>query len=167
LTVNSVTKPYGRLTPTYYQRSHAAQKEDHVGMPGRASVADCGNFRVVRRRDRNHLDFDAFKKTSHYQRFYRDAGIADRITISFPLTADHESFSMIDRYQTKPRRRLFNLCEATLAGRAILGAPQLHRRLFLGNGFLMADKPLRPTKRQILTALLTGMTEKQIAAMTE
>jgi DNA-binding CsgD family transcriptional regulator len=105
-------------------------------------------------------------RSSHYRRYYRDAGIADRIMVSFPLTPDHGSFFLIDRFQTKPRRRLFTLREASLAGRAIHGAPHLHRRLFLGNGLLMADKLLSPMERQILQGLLTRLTEKQIAAST-
>ncbi len=160
------TEHYGKLTPTYYKRSHEAQKEDHIGMDSRATMAGCGNFRAMSIRDRSYLDFAAFKKTSHYKRYYRDAGIADRIMVSFPLTPGHESFFLIDRFQSAPRRRLFNRREVAMAGKAIHGAPQLHRRLFLGNGLLVGDKLLSPMERQILNGLLTGLTEKQLAAST-
>ena len=155
---------YGKLTPTYYNRSHEAQKEAHVGMDSRASMAGCGTFRALLFRDPRFIDFAAFKKTPHYKRYYRDAGIADRILVSFPLTPDHESFFMVDRFQGKPRRRLFKLRDADLAGEVIHGVPHLHRRLFLGNGLLMGDKLLSPTERQVLNGLLTGLTEKQLAA---
>jgi DNA-binding CsgD family transcriptional regulator len=157
---------YGKLTPTYYERSHEAQKEDHVGMDSRATMSGCGRFRSYRIRDRRYLDFAAFEQTAHYQRYYRDGGIHDRIMVGFPVTTDCESFFLIDRWQADPQPRLFSLAEATLAGDAVRGAPWLHRRLFLDNGLLMADKLLSPMERQILRALLTGVTEKDLAAST-
>ena len=157
------TEHYGKLTPTYYERSHEAKKEDHVGMDSRASMAGNGRFRVHRIRDKDYLDFAAFKKTPHYRRYYRDAGIVDRILIGFPVTPDHESYFLIDRFQGETRRPLFTLAEATLAGDAVRGVPELHRRLFLGNGLLMGDKLLSPMEREILRGLLTGQTEKEIA----
>jgi DNA-binding CsgD family transcriptional regulator len=157
---------YGKLTPTYYQRSHEAQKEDHVGMDSRATMAGCGRFRAYRIRDRRYLDFAEFEKTAHYRRYYRDGGIHDRIMVGFPVTADCESFFLIDRWQADPQPRLFTLRDATLAGDAARGAAWLHRRLFLGNGLLMADKLLSPMERQILRALLTGVTEKDLALST-
>ncbi len=156
---------YGKLTPTYYERSHEAKKEDHVGMDSRALMAGCGGFRVVRIRDDNFVNFSIFKETSHYKRYYRDGGIEDRVAIGFPITATRESFFMIDRFQeTKPRRRHFSLREATQIGDAVRGLPELHRRLFLGSGLLMTDKPLSPVERQILQGLLTSQSEKEIAA---
>lgn len=88
---------YGKLTPTYYQRSHEPQKEDHVGMDSRASMAGCGCFRVYRIRDRRYLNFAEFEKTAHYRRYYLEGGIHDRIMVGFPVTADCESFFLIDR----------------------------------------------------------------------
>lgn len=154
---------YGKLTPTYYERSHEPQKEDHVGMDSRASMAGCGRFRVYRIRDRRYLNFAAFEKTSHYRRYYLEGGIHDRIMIGFPVTADCESFFLIDRFRADPPPRLFSLREATLAGDAVRGAPWLHRRLFLANGLFMADKLLSPMEREILRGLLTGQNENQIA----
>ncbi len=154
---------YGKLTPTYYDRSHEAKKEDHVGMDSRASMAGAGRFRFFRIRDKDYLDFAVFKKTAHYKRYYLDGGIADRIGVGFPVGANHESFFLIDRFQTKSRRRLFTLAEATLAGQAIRGVPQLHRHLLLNNGLLVGDKLLSPMERALLQGLLTGQAEKEIA----
>jgi DNA-binding CsgD family transcriptional regulator len=135
-------------------------------MDSRASISGCGHFRVFRVRDRRFLNFAAFAKTSHYRRYYRDAGILDRMMAAFPVTADCESFFIIDRFQANPEPPLFSLREATLVGDAVRGVPWLHRRLFLGNGLLMADKLLSPMERQILRALLTGVTEKELAEAT-
>lgn len=160
------TEHYGKLTPTYYERSHQKKKEDHVGMDSQASMAGCGRFRVARIRDKSYLNFAVFKKTPHYKRYYEEGGIADRIMIGFPVGPDHESFFLIDRFDTKPSPRLFNLREATLAGDAVRGVPELHRRLFLGNGLMMGDKLLSPMERQILRGLLNGLAEKEIAIST-
>lgn len=100
---------YGKLTPTYYERSHEAKKEDHVGMDSRASMQGCGHFRVYRIRDRRYLNFAEFEKTAHYRRYYLGGGIYDRIMVGFPVTADCESFFLIDRFRANPEPALFSL----------------------------------------------------------
>jgi len=157
---------YGKLTPTYYARSHG-EKLDHVGMTGRASLAGVGRFRMHRTRH-GWIDFAAFRRTLHYELYYRREGIVDRITIGFPVNVDAESFLLIDRQNTEGgrRRRPFTAREAALVGSAVRGLPELHRRLFLSHGLFGNDKPLSPTERRILHGLLAGQTEKKIAAAT-
>ncbi|ACB75007.1 helix-turn-helix transcriptional regulator [Opitutus terrae] len=151
----------GKLTPAFHDRSHDERRDAHVGMPGRASLAGAGRFRVHRLRD-GWIDFVAFKRTLHYQLYYRDQGIVDRMTIGFPATPDAESFLLIDRQG--PRRRPFTAREAALAGGAARGIPELHRRLFLTHGLFTGDRPLSPAAREILHGLLSGLSEKEIAA---
>jgi len=153
---------YGKLTPTYYDRSHEAKDEDHVGMDSRASMSGCGRFRVGHIRNKNFVDFAAFQKTAHYQRYYRDGGIADRFMVGCPVSVDRESLWMVDRFRSTGKRP-FTTTETLRIGDALRGVPWLHRRLLLGNGLLMADKLLSPLEREILKGLLTGQTEKEIA----
>lgn len=157
---------YGKLTPTYYERSHEG-KIDHVGMTGRASLAGAGRFRVHRLRD-GWIDFAEFRRTAHYKLYYRDHGIVDRMTIAVPVSADAESFLLIDRRRTPggERRRPFTAGDAALAGGAARGVPELHRRVLLDHGLLDGDKPLGPAERRVLRGLLSGRSEKQIAATT-
>jgi DNA-binding CsgD family transcriptional regulator len=159
---------YGKLTPTYYARSHE-EKIDHVGMTGRASLAGAGRFRVHRLRD-GWIDFAAFRRTLHYRLYYRDHRIVDRMTVGYPVDADSESFLLIDRINPREgdgaRRRPFSARDAALVAGAVRGVPELHRRLFLDYGLRESDKPLSPTEQRILRALLSGRTEKQIAAAT-
>ena len=155
---------YGKLDRTYYQRSHEAKKFDHVGIGSRAIMASSGRFRIIRLRDGKFFDFAEFKKSAHYQLYYIDAGIADRFAVGFPVTADLESYFLVDRFQARPRRRLFSHREGDLIGHALRGIPFLHRRLLLANGLLASDKPLSPVEREVLQGLLTGRTENQIAA---
>src|SRR5262245_36272705 len=121
---------YGKLTATYYVRSHEEKKDAHVGMNGRASLAGAGRFRVHRLRD-GWIDFAAFRRTLHYELYYRGDGIVDRMTVGFPVSPDAESFLLIDRRNTEGgrRRRPFNAREAALVGGAVRGVPELHRRL--------------------------------------
>jgi len=155
---------YGKLTPTYRSRSHEP-KIDHVGLTGRASLAGTGRFRVHRLRDRDWIDFAAFRRTAHYRMYYRDAGILDRIWIGYPVNDRCESFFLIDRYR-RAGRRLFTRAEADLAGLAVRSVPGLHRRLFLANGLATGDKPFSPAERRVLAGLLDGLTEKEIAGAT-
>lgn len=151
---------YGKLTPSYYDRPHDHKRDTHVGMTGRASLAGAGRFRVHRLRD-GWIDFAAFKRTLHYKLYYRGEGIVDRMTIGFPVADGAESFLLIDRQG--PGRRPFTAREAALAGGAVRGVPELHRRLLLSHGLLVGEKPLSPTERHILRCLLTGLAEKEIA----
>ncbi|OIR14879.1 bacterial regulatory protein, luxR family [mine drainage metagenome] len=154
---------YGKLTPTYYRRSHHEQQEAHVGMATRALLSAAGKFRVHRLRD-GWIDLKAFRRSLHYRLYYAEQGIADRIWIGIPVTSRHEAFFLVDRHQRPgARRRPFTAEEATCAGHAARGAMELLRRLFLDHGLLLNAKPFSPRERQILHALLTGRTEKEIA----
>lgn len=159
-----LSEHYGKLTPTYYSRSHEDRKDAHVGMTSRAAMAGAGKFRVHRMRD-GWIDFRAFEKTLHYELYYRDPGIEDRIWIGFPINPNSESFFLIDRFRGRGRKaRLhFSMEEAMLAAAAVRGIPEFHRRLFLSNGLMVGDKPLSPTERHILQGLLGGRPEKEIA----
>jgi DNA-binding CsgD family transcriptional regulator len=156
---------YGKLTTTYYRRSHA-EKLMHVGMTGRASLAGAGAFRAHRLRDGSFVDYAAFKRTEHYRLYYREPGIVDRMTIGFPVSAGAESFFLIDRFRRAAgaRRRPFTARDAAIAGGAVCGLPMLHRQLVLSHGLLAGNKLLSPVERQILKGLIGGDTEKRIAA---
>ena len=155
---------YGKLTPTFHLRSHA-DKIDHVGMTGRASLAETGKFRAHSLHDGEWLDFAAFRKTVHYKLYYQIPGIMDRMTIGFPVSDRCESFFMIDRYKRRgrPARRIFTREETAFAGFASRSVPSLHRRLLLGNGLLFGEKTLSPAEQRILSLLLDGWSEKEIA----
>jgi len=155
----------GKLTPTFYKRSHAAKDAAHIGLDSRATMSGCGRFRVHRLRD-GFFDFAAFRRTLHYKLYYEEPGIVDRIMIGFPVTSNRESFFLIDRFRGKgpARRAHFSRAEAELAGHAAAGVPELHRRLFLNCGLFVGDKLLSPTEQKVLEGLLRGDTEKAIAA---
>lgn len=157
------TEHYGKLTPTYYERSHDEKREAHVGMTGYASLAGAGRFRAHSLRD-GWIDYAAFEKTLHYRLYFEIPGIIDRITIGYPITDGAESFFMIDRYRKADGSGCpFSPEEVRLAGSVARGVPELHRRLFLSHGLLMGDKPFSPMERKIMHHLLTERSEKEIA----
>jgi DNA-binding CsgD family transcriptional regulator len=158
---------YGRLTRSYYERSHRDQvRRVHAGMTGTASLAGAGTFRAHRLRDADFLDFAAFKRTEHYRLYYRNPGIADRVTVGFPVHADAESFFLIDRYHTRAdgaRGRPFAARDVAIAAGALRGVRSLHRQLMMSHGLLTGDKLLSPVERQILFGLLRACSEREIA----
>jgi DNA-binding CsgD family transcriptional regulator len=152
-----------KQAPSHYRRMLDPAQDAHIGLTARASLAGAGSFRVHRLRD-GWIDFAAFKHTPHYRLYYRDQGIVDRMIVAFPVAEGAESFLLLDRQG--PDRRPFTARDAALAGAAVLGAPELHRRLFLAHGLLVSTKPSSPMERQVLHHLLTGLSEKQIASRT-
>jgi DNA-binding CsgD family transcriptional regulator len=157
---------YGKLTASYYQPRDTQHLEPHIGMASRALVEGAGKFRAHRMRD-GWIDFATFRKTTHYQLYYREMGIADRMWVAFPLDDGAESVFLLDRHQSEcgsPNR--FIKREADLAATALRGIPEFHRRLFLYNGLQTGGKPFSPMERQIVCGLLTGKTEKEIAETT-
>lgn len=159
---------YGRLTRGYYERSHRDEvRLVHAGMTGTASLAGAGTFRAHRLRDPDFLDFAAFRRTEHYRLYYRIPGIVDRITVGFPVHSDAESFFLIDRYRARgdgARGRPFAARDVAVAAGALRGVRGLHRQLMMSHGLFSGDKLLSPVERHILSGLLRGDTEREIAA---
>jgi DNA-binding CsgD family transcriptional regulator len=170
------SKEYAKLRAAYYNTEHYAKAAItrpegrdrnrallHSGMTGRAMMALAGKFRVHRLRD-GWVDFATFEKTEHYDRYYRDQGISDRMHVGFPLNADAESIFMIDRRKPGGRgRATFTDREAAMVEMALRGIREFHRRLFLDRGLLMGATPLTALQQRIVRGLLTKMTEKELA----
>ncbi len=168
------TKAYAKVLAAYYDKEHRGrtvvatnpQKQAreramfHSGMAGRKMLAMAGAFRVVRVRD-GRIDFEAFRKTGHYDLYYRQQGLTDKMAVGFPLNADAESIFLIDR-----TRGRFTDRHAALLQVALRGCREVHRRLFLDNGLLAGGTPLTPLQRRIVQGLLSGLTEKEIALTT-
>jgi len=164
---------YAKVLAAYYQVEHYAktaapnrrkwEKERallHSGMTGRKMLALAGSFRVFRLRD-GWVDFEAFRRTEHYDLYYRKAGLADRIHAGFPFDADTESLFLVDR-----KRGAFTDRHKALVEMALRGNREFHRRLFLDHGLLNGNFPLTPLQRRIVHGLLSGLSEKEIAAAT-
>lgn len=141
------------------QRINRMNKDD-PGQATRSLVETAGQFRVHRLRAGDLVDFEDFRRTDHYDFFYRSLGIADRIWVVFPVSREAECYYCIDKQG--PRRR-FSAADAELAGTVMRGIKWFHRQLLLSHGLGLAETPLTPAEKRALRLLVTGDCEKTIA----
>ncbi len=122
------------------------------------NVAGAGSFRVNRLADLVPGEwFDA----PYYRRYYREVGNNDTIWAGIPINEDAESYVGIHRDLEHP---FFTPDERDLVGYALRGLKWFFRRQMLSHGLTVASTPLTATEREVLGGLLTGLSEKQIAA---
>lgn len=136
-----------------------ALRTSEPGQTTRAVVAAAGQFRVSSL-GTGFVDNDAFQKTAHYDYFYREPGISDRIWAAFPVNVDTESLFVFDTYDAG---RNFSTDELHAVSQALRGVKWFHCRLLLSRGLGISDKPLSPSEQRIIPELLTGAAEKLIA----
>ncbi len=107
------------------------------------------------------VDFEAFQRTAHYEAFYRQRRLVDRLWAVFPVNRDSESYFLVDHVGS---RRRFSASDAELVAYALRGIKWFHRKLLLSHNLLLANMPITSAQRRVLLQLLTGRTEKEIAA---
>lgn len=122
------------------------------------NVAGAGSFRVNRVVDLVSPDwFDS----PYYQAYFRELGIGDSIWAGIPINEDAESYFGIHRYIGHP---FFTEEERDAVAYTLRGLKWFLRQQMLSHGLLVASFPLTPVERQVLQGLLTGLSEKEIAA---
>jgi len=155
-----ITAKYQKLVESMFQRNSQVDSISQVGITSHTLMQGAGKIQVRRMRD-GWIPFREFERSEHYRIHYTELGISDRIWISIPLNADTESIFLIDRSRNAPR---FSKQEAFFAATILRGISGFHRRLFLSRGLLIGDKSLSPVFQRIVQKLLTGMSEREIAA---
>lgn len=122
------------------------------------NVAGAGTFRVNRLADLVPVEwFDS----PYYHSHYCGVGHTDAIWTGSPVNADAESYLGIFRGEEHPR---FTIEERDTLAYALRGLKWFQRQQMLNHGLLVASSPLTPVERQVLNGLLTGLSEKEIAA---
>lgn len=149
---------YQELIAWWFQRNKKIEPGFQIGLATHALVAGAGKFRAHRLRD-GWIPYAKFRRSEHYKLHYTELGITDRMWVSVPLNADAESILLLDR----SRAPHFSKGDIALATMVLRGIRGFHRQLFLSAGLLIGDTPLSPMARRIVTKLLTGMSEKEIA----
>ncbi len=134
-------------------------KED-PGATTLALLAQAGRFRAHRLHAGELVDFEAFRRTDHYDYYYRQLDISDRLWVVFPVSDDAECYYCIDKYG---KRRRFSESDLALAATVMRGVKWFHRQLMLSHGLGIADAPLTGAERRTLQALVTGEPVKTIA----
>jgi DNA-binding CsgD family transcriptional regulator len=141
------------------QREAGAVDAGHTTL---ALFSEAGNHRTRRLYD-GLVNTECFFRTPHYRLHFERFGIVDRLWSIFPVSDSAEAYFVFDLIKTDRR---FSTEDATLVATIIRGLRWLHLRLFLAYGILVAEKPLSPTKRQIVHLLLTGKSEREISLET-
>ena len=156
---------YGRLTPAYFADTPRADADLHMGETTRNLIQGAGQFRAHRLRD-GFVDYPTFRQTEHYRLYYTELGISDRIWVISPVDAHTESTFVLDRHRRagQGHRQPFTDRDTALAAAVLQGRRAFHRQMILSNGALRGVKILSPLKRRILLCLLTGQSDKEIAA---
>lgn len=121
------------------------------------AVKEAGKFRGHSfRRD---LPPDWFE-TPFYQTFWSAFDIYDAVFVGFPVNQDAESHFGFHRIAIQSP---FSEAEIARLAYALRGIKWFHRRLMLSHGLMLASSPLSPSERKVLSLMLTGRSEKEIA----
>ena len=122
------------------------------------NVAGAGTFRVNRLVD---LVSPRWFESDYCRDHYHGVGITDTIWAGIPINEDTESYFGIKRHTDHPP---FTEEEREVVAYALRGLKWFLRQQMLSHGLLVANAPLTPVERQVLHGLLSGQSEKEIAA---
>lgn len=125
-------------------------------------VRDAGRFRVL---IQHEIVPGGWLGSELHDRVYAPFGIQDIILVATPLGPDVESWFVFERIQHPDP--CFGQDERTLLDFAVRPLHWLHHRIMLQRGIILADKPLTPSERRMLSELLTDKSEREIAETLE
>lgn len=134
--------------------------DDPAGDTTRAAVAHAGRFRIHHLRG-GFVDLEKFQQTQHYDFFYRQTNVNDRLWGCFPVTPNSESIFVLDKVG---EGRVFGENEIRLAGMYLRGLKWFHRQALISHGLGVFSVPLTPVEHRVLCSLLAGYSEKEIAS---
>lgn len=132
------------------------------GATNMALAAGVGRFRAYTLQSGELVDLDAFRRTEHYDFYYRRLGVHDRMWVAFPVDADAESVFCFDRFGDQAA---FTRDELGLAAFTLRGLKWFHHQLLLGSGVGLCAEPLTDSERRIIPLLLSGASERDMAGL--
>ena len=155
------------LHPQYHDPKHykkVVKATDHadleLGATNIALGASSGRFRAYTLQGGRLVDLAAFQQTAHYDFYYRQHDIRDRIWVVSPVNADTESYFCFDRLGEQPH---FDDDDLELAAFALRGVKWFHHQLMLSHGLGLCEDPLTPAEQRVIQGLLSGASEREIA----
>jgi DNA-binding CsgD family transcriptional regulator len=151
------------LHPSAHLDEAVRQQEARLSLPDVdlttvRNVAMAGRLRAFRLVD---LAPSEWFESESYRRYYLGVGHVDAIWAGCPVSEDVEVHFGLHRAVGHPR---FTEPERDVALSALRGLRWFHRQYLLSHGLLVARSPLSPTERRVLQGLLSGLSEKEIAA---
>jgi DNA-binding CsgD family transcriptional regulator len=133
--------------------------EDKLGDTSRAIASMAGQFRAHTLLG-GLVDMAEFQTTEHYDQLYRKRNISDRLWVLFPVTDDSESCFVFDKLG---KGKSFDSNEVRTVMQCMRGIKWFHRNALLSHGLGVSNLSLTPKERDVLSQLLTGDSEKEIA----
>jgi DNA-binding CsgD family transcriptional regulator len=130
------------------------------GVPDESILGNIRNAGVTRAHLLREIVSPAWYDSAFYEMGYRDRGIRDAVFVITNVNRDAESYFAVQRSSDHPP---FSTYDRDLLAHAVGGLARIHRDALLAEGLLIADKPLTPSERRVLTLLLTERSEKEIA----
>jgi DNA-binding CsgD family transcriptional regulator len=134
--------------------------ELELGATSVALAAGSGRFRAYTLQGGRLVDAAAFERTAHYDFYYRQNDIRDRIWVVTPVNVDTESYFCFDRMGEQPH---FDDDDLELAAFALRGIKWFHRQLMLSHGLGLCKQPLTRAEQRVIHGLLSGASEREIA----
>ena len=155
--VRRMNKPSPEDDKVYRLARHSLDsgRSDAVTM---AQVREAGVFRARLLRE---LAPPGFAATADYDVLYRARGIHDAIYVACPVNEDAESY--LGWYRVGQETSPFAPYDRDLLAYALRAIKWFQRRVMLHHGLLIAKAPLTPMERRLVSLLLTGRVEKEIA----
>lgn len=154
----SATYPYDPTEKDRFREQCQRIEKGHIDPSIVENVRGAGHFRV---NIKHELVSPDWFESEFYQRFFAGDGVQDMIYVVTPLGTDVESWFGFQR-MGHPEPQFGEAERATLAT-AMRPLRWFNQRIALQYGLRVADKPLTPTERRILNALLSDRTEQQVA----
>ncbi|QNN45982.1 helix-turn-helix transcriptional regulator [Thermomonas brevis] len=125
------------------------------------TVSFAGSWRTHRLVDL--LPADWFEG-EYYRRYYLGQNRVDAIWSGVPVNADVEIYVGLYRHCGHPP---FSQADRETVAHAMRGLRWFHRQQVLGHGLAIGASPLTDLERRVLSGLLGGLTDKQIAKRLE
>ncbi|WP_322522108.1 helix-turn-helix transcriptional regulator [Guyparkeria halophila] len=132
-------------------------REGKVDLTTIRNVSFAGRLRANRLAD---LVPDDWFQGDFYQQMYRRFDLGDAIWAGCPVNVDAEVYIGVYRHLGEP---CFTERDRDAVEAALRGLKWFHHRQLLNRGIIIADAPLTRTERRVLTELLTGGSEKEVA----
>lgn len=151
-------QPY--LDPVRVRSDMQLTLPDQPGATNIALAAGAGKFRSYRLSADILVELASFRQTEHYDIYYTQPGVTDRLWVAFPVSADAESIFCFDRFNGQQE---FTDADLESVAYALRGIKWFHRQLLLSHGLGICDEPLTMSERRVKHGLLSGATEKDIA----
>lgn len=141
-----------------YRQEARSLELGEAAQPVLRQLGQSGRFRVNTLRDLAEPDYF---ESGHFRKRFLERGFVDSLIIATPVNKHTETYFCF--YRLVPET-VFEPEQVALASYALRGLKWFHRQALLSFGMMIADSPLTPTERKVLSLLLTGRSEKQIAA---